>query len=252
MIKNDYYKEIISDIENFINKKEYIKASEIIEEELKMPYIPFDVEKRINLLKNKIDSFFDQKNQQKGISLNLYLKKLLSNRYNFFEKIEIIEFIAYFDLKKEISIIKKIFLNQKLNDLLKFKLLLILKKQEINIIIDILLNSGKKESFNLKKIINFYESKEFAKDSIEIENFLFKDPILKNLSFLILEMIYLLNFKNSKIMLKNSNYYLHSIYLASIFFKDDDLKKRIKKRINNYDLFISQIKIFLYDLDLKK
>ncbi|BDV02782.1 MAG: hypothetical protein HCTKY_0760 [Candidatus Hepatoplasma crinochetorum] len=252
MIKNNYYKEIISNIENFINKKEYVKASKIIEEELKMPYIPFDVEKKINLLKNNIDFFLIKKNLQKDISFNLYIKNLFSNKYNFFEKIEIIESLDYFDLKSEILVIKNILLNQKLNDLLKFKLLLILKKQEINIIINILLNSGKKESFDLKRIINFYESKEFAKDSIEIENYLFKDPMLKNLSFSILEMIYLLNFKNNKMIIKNSSYYLHSIYLTSIFFKDNDLKNAIKKIINNYDFFIFQIKNFLYDLDLKK
>ncbi|BDV03354.1 MAG: hypothetical protein HPPSJP_0750 [Candidatus Hepatoplasma scabrum] len=250
MEKNNYYNHLIFKIENFINKKEYSKASKLIVDELKMPYVPLDVEAKLFDFEKIIFANLKNNKEYNSFSIYWYLNFLNNDKIDFFEKFEIIENFDNFNLKKYLSDFKNFFLNDKVSDLLKLKLLLIFKRQEIKENIDILFNDGKKELFDLSKVTNFYFSKEFAKDSKLIEDFLFKDPVIKNFSFLILEMFYFLKLREKE---NNKDlFYLKALYISAIFFKNNELQKSIKNKISNYDSFISEIDIFLIKTSLKK
>ena len=53
-MNKNYYDEVLDTLKELYEKKEYLKAQSIIEEELSMPYIPLDSEKELN---NIISSF---------------------------------------------------------------------------------------------------------------------------------------------------------------------------------------------------
>lgn len=255
MNKNNYYDQIISNIEDFINKKEYYKASEIVENELNMPYIPLDFEDKLFNIKKSLSSRFsdNRNNKYNSISIDWYFDFLINKENDFFDKFEIIKEFDKFNLKNNFSILKQIFSNQEINDLLKLKLLLIIKRQEIKENIDILFNDGKKENFNLEAIDDFYLNDDFLKDSKLIELFLFKDPVIKNFSFLILEIFYLFELRKRPILDKKKNFfYLKSIYISAVFFRNKNLQNLVKKEILDYEFFILEIRNFFINFNLKK
>ena len=47
-MNKNYYDEVLDTLKELYEKKEYLKAQSIIEEELSMPYIPLDFEKELN------------------------------------------------------------------------------------------------------------------------------------------------------------------------------------------------------------
>lgn len=255
MNKNNYYDQIIFDIKDFINKKEYDKASKIIEDELNMPYIPLDFEDKLfNIKKNLSLKFNDDRNKKyNSISIAWYFDFLRNEKIDFFEKFEIIKNFDSFNLRNNFLILKKIFFDTKINDLLKLKLLLIIKRQEIKKDIDILFSDGKKENFNLEKIEDFYLNKNFLEDLNLIEIFLFKDPVIKNFSFLILEIFYIFELRKKNIWNKEKNlFYLKSMYISAIFFQNQNLQNLIKKEILDYESFILEIRNFFINFNLKK
>lgn len=174
-----YYEELIESIENYINNKDYDSAYRLIYDELKMPYVPNDIEEKLSkyLADLKRSDY-----RQKAISdddigtylLGDYEHQLIAcselNNKNLRDYIDICE--CYL----------------KSDGFANSKALLIdsLIRQEINYEFTYV-NGSLLLKFNPKNLVPIEENTEYIKCNTMLENYFIKDPSKYHLS---IELLY--------------------------------------------------------------
>lgn len=86
-----YYEEILADIEDKVNRKEYDAALFKIKEELAMPYIPKEFEEKLILLKRDIQYAISDKQQNNEIPIDKVLHMLKGNDKSQLRAVELLE-----------------------------------------------------------------------------------------------------------------------------------------------------------------
>ncbi len=66
---SDYYSEIILKIEELISNKQILEAKDLLGEELKVPYIPIDIETKLVELNKTVTSLLKENENQKEVSI---------------------------------------------------------------------------------------------------------------------------------------------------------------------------------------
>ncbi len=194
-MKKTYYNEILIDIRNLINSKKYNEAYKKLENELNIPYIPIEYEKKMK------DIFFELKpliKRNKNFIFNDidFIKKQLLKPKNEEIKYLILEKLKEFNINNLLNEIKILFLSNTFSDYLKTKILFILKSQKINIDFKI---KKKFENFviNPQNCIDFFENNDvndilkYLEDRIYSEN-----PSLFEVCISILERFYYFLYPN--------------------------------------------------------
>lgn len=74
----NYYTEMIEEIESLIRDEKYEEADVLLKGELQMPYVPLDVEDRLRSLKKDVQYARSEKEQRRDISIDTVLQKLHS------------------------------------------------------------------------------------------------------------------------------------------------------------------------------
>ena len=72
----NYYRELIAEIEKLISSQEYEKASRVIEEELKMPYVPMDTYDRLVDLRQQVRGYLTKEPAERFLSRQQVLDNL--------------------------------------------------------------------------------------------------------------------------------------------------------------------------------
>lgn len=239
----NYYQEKEKEINLLISKKEYGQALKIIEEELNVSYIPNLFEKKLINFKSLINSKEKPNLNYKKLDFNDVLKIINNPKLKLEIKYDMLSILTEFNLRKYLDDINKIFLNEKINNILKFKILNELKKQDINSSFILLINF-KKKVVDLNKFIEISYNKNFAKDSRKIEEFLFDDPITLDFALILLEKFYLYN---SIINNKLSDIWLETLYIVSKSLNYDNLINKLITLIENEETFYKKINYLISD-----
>ena len=74
----NYYTEMIEEIESLIRDEKYEEADVLLKRELQMPYVPLDVEDMLRSLKKDVQYARSEKEQRRDISIDTVLQKLHS------------------------------------------------------------------------------------------------------------------------------------------------------------------------------
>lgn len=72
----NYYTEMIDEIESLIRDEKYEEADVLLKRELQMPYVPLDVEDMLRSLKKDVQYARSEKEQRRDISIDTVLQKL--------------------------------------------------------------------------------------------------------------------------------------------------------------------------------
>lgn len=72
----NYYTDVIEEIESLIRNGKYEEADILLKRELQMPYVPLDVEDKLRALKKDLQYARSEKQQSKDISMDTVLSKL--------------------------------------------------------------------------------------------------------------------------------------------------------------------------------
>ena len=65
---NDFYRDLLSNINDLINQKQYQKALNLIDEELNMPFVPQQIEDRLVSFKEEILPHLENETKQQFLS----------------------------------------------------------------------------------------------------------------------------------------------------------------------------------------
>ncbi len=237
-MKKNFYNELIENIEKKISENNYSFALELINSELKMPYIPIKIENKLIELKQFIESIIFDKNN-KALSIGNITLLLRNEKIGLMEKSEIVNLLESFNVKNDLIFE---FLEDKETDFfLKMKILSILKKQtEFK---DIKVNlKNKTYIVNSIDLFDVDTNKNFASDSKVIEEFLFKQPILLENALSILEKYYFIEFFSNKNI---SNVAFEIVFIVSKLFDELEIQQKILKnsKINMSNFEQNVIKI---------
>lgn len=239
----NFYVSLLNDIDFFYNKKLYSEAIELINSELKMPYIPFKIEKKLEKIKKKILIEYNEKNN-KNLSFNDLINLILDKK-NFEFSNEIIEKLNDYNLNNFFDEVEKILINKDVSFFIKLKLLWILKLQNVNYKKIRIFFDNKIKTIEIKQIKNILELESFKKDSRKIEDFLFKDLVILNSCLDLLERFYLVS---SFLGEKTSDYYQAIIFVCLKLWERKDIQDKLINEITDIDIFNKKVnKIIEYN-----
>ena len=237
MEKENFYIELIKNIETKIEQDKINEALILINEEMEMPYIPLKIEKKLLQLKKIVDASIFNLNYN-----NLTLEKitnLIRNKdLQQSDKLELLNLLQEFNLKNEL-----IFELLKTNDvafLIKLKILSLLKKQTSFKDLDVIINDrqflvSETDLFDIETNINF------KNDANKIQEYLFKDIILLNSSLDLLEKYYFVEYFNDKNV---GDIWKEVIFIIGKLFENNDVQNQI--------LNLSDMKINIFEAKILK
>lgn len=188
MKKENYYVELIKEIDNFIKVKKYKEAKNIIEEELNVPYVPIKLEQKLLFLRKEISPYVNEEenflNAEKIFDILIKHKDI--------DKNELIDSLAEFNLKKYKKEIREI-LKLKESEIpytTKVKLMHLLLMQGIEGTWEVFTLDNKLKTFDLTGRYPITKDSDFNEISYKIDKILFKNPIVLSLALNILENIF--------------------------------------------------------------
>ena len=177
----NYYDEILFQVRNNIKKNEYKKANKIILDELAMPYIPEEYNKKFNDLNLEIKKHL------------LYLEGSKKTKPTNFDKTTIFEIINKYDdtltpialmqlkdlnLRDCIADLKNIFSNSEIKNAIKVLILEYINNQKINLTIDV---KTKYDNVSIETNKHLIFTPDFNNLITLIEQKLHKNPSLLNI-----------------------------------------------------------------------
>ncbi|WP_381415133.1 DUF3196 family protein [Spiroplasma endosymbiont of Anurida maritima] len=187
---NNYYKEVIKEIEQLVNENSLEKALNLINEELNLPYVPSEVEEQLTDLFKLVHSKISEKSFKHNQWSVEDIKEILSSPFD--EEIHLAAFyhlqnLNPFALEKEI----KFYLESKLfKDDLKTNLLFALNKSNYDKELSVVKNHGIFK-VNPKNINIFYDDSVYQNIEKMLEDiFLVDNASLYNASTILLQNYY--------------------------------------------------------------
>lgn len=164
----NYYDELIKNIDTLINNKNYEQAKSIILNELNLPYIPSEIEQKLNNYLSQIKQATFALKSLTDEDISEYLKG------NFEHQLIACDELGKRNLRDYIDVANEYL---KSDGYKNAKALLIdsLIRQEINYAFEYV-NEGSLLVFNPSKLKVIEETEEFIKTKSEIENHYMKDP----------------------------------------------------------------------------
>lgn len=163
---NNYYDEIIENIKNNVDKNPE-QALILIQNELSMPYIPSDIEKKLINLKAKAKSYIN-KTPEKLISKDVFLKMFKSNNHD--DRITALTFLQDLNANNFLDEFKEFFKNEQIMNDEKTMLLILLKEQKIDYDFNIVKNNLNglinPKNFNIVIYANLFKSCQFIYDKL--------------------------------------------------------------------------------------
>lgn len=164
----NYYDELIKNIDTLINNKDYEQAKSIILNELNLPYIPSEIEQKLNNYLSQIKQATFALKSLTDEDISEYLKG------NFEHQLIACDELGKRNLRDYIDVANEYL---KSDGYKNAKALLIdsLIRQEINYAFEYV-NDGSLLAFNPSKLKVIEETEEFIKTKSEIENHYMKDP----------------------------------------------------------------------------
>ncbi len=241
---NNFYNDLLIEIQENIKKSNFKKALELIEEELKMPYVPINVEEKLLGFRNKIFVEHFNNSEVKEISLQKYLDIFESDEVSNIEKYEMIEVFSEFNLKEYLEYIQNsILFNLKIDKFVKYKLLMEFYNQGFRDFISLKLNN-KQMTFNLNEIRSFVENEQFIYNSSKIQDLVFKEVNILNNSLDILEKLFLV-MTFEKELFEEGDIWKEIIYVISKLLNRGDIQKIILDKVEEMSKFELNIKKIL-------
>ncbi len=241
---NNFYNNLLIEVQENIKNSNFKKALELIEDELTMPYIPMDVEEKLLGFRNEIFVKHFDNSEVREISFQKYLDIFESDEVSNIEKYEMVEVFSEFNLKEYLEYIKNsILFNLKIDKFVKYKLLMEFYNQGFRDSISLKLNN-KQETFNLNKIRSFMENEQFIYNSSKIQDLVFKEVNILNNSLDILEKLFLVITFEKEIFEEN-DIWKEIIYVISKLLNREDLQKIILGKVEEMSKFELNIKKIL-------
>ncbi len=241
---NNFYKDLLIEIQENINKNNFKEALNLIDDELKMPYVPMDIEEELIKFRNHIFLNHFNNKEVREISFQKYLDIFESEEISNLEKYEMVEVFSEFNLKEYLEYIKTSILeNSRLDKFIKYKTLILMLEQKIDDCLDVKVNNEKK-TFCLNKLRNYKENEQFVFNSSKIQELVFKEINILNSSLDILEKIFLvIAFEND--LFTNKEIWKEIIFIVSKMLNRNDLQELILDRVDNLENFENNIKTIL-------
>ena len=217
----NYYQELIKDLEKIV-KTNPSKALELIEAELKLPYVPKLYLQKLQLMhQNILLQINDSKTTKQTIrSEDVFL--ILNDPNNPMTSIAL-TYLEKLDLKNYLNQIQLLLLNSQLKDDLKAIIYEMLAKSEIDFEFKIITTKKLEYKLNPHLQKSLIINKQFKEIWIEIEKHFFNNPSLLNLAQNLLNSYVLKIFP--EFLKANSNYPKVFIYLSQQLL---NLDKKIK------------------------
>ena len=241
--KGNYYKEIERKIEALIEKKEYVEALSLVNEELSMPYIPMDTEKRLKAHHNFL--MRETTTSNNAINFEKIYEMLNSTRIHEMDKIEIVNLLDEVNLMKYIDEVQQLLIKDtnEISVAIKARLINKLKSQGVESTVKVNID-GNNEDVDLSKISTIDKNKNFAQDSMKVDNLLMKHPVLADTAFMLLEEVYI-NSILDKNEVKDYGYSV-SVFSAKLH-QQEDVVEEILKEVdeNKLEDITSKIKIMI-------
>ena len=241
--KGNYYIELIQKIDTLISKEEYIEALALVNEELSMPYIPLETEKK---LKSYHELLFEKTTKtNNAINFEKIYKMLNSSKIHEMDKIEIVNLLDDVNLDKYFDEIQEMLIkdSERISTTVKARLINKLKSQGVEETVKVNIDGSVKE-IDLSKLTTIDQDKNFAKDSLEIDNLLMKHPVLADTAFMLLEEVYINSIIEST---ETKDYGVAVSVFSSKLHQQEDVVNEIVKDLDEkqIDDMTSKIKIMI-------
>lgn len=104
-MQENYYEQLIEQIKQHIQEEEYLKASQLLEEELKMPYVPAEIESQLLKLMREVAPYLKRDEQGKRVLSVEQIEDYLL-RGNESQQVQAVEALYTRNLRDFIDIIK--------------------------------------------------------------------------------------------------------------------------------------------------
>ena len=124
----NYYQELITRIEEHISREEYQKASELIEDELKLPYVPMETYDRLIELRDRIKGYLSKEPTARFLSEKEVLEGLKKGGENAYQAIS---FLKKVNIREYLDVIQEYLLSDDTDRMIVAVLFDLCHRQEI-------------------------------------------------------------------------------------------------------------------------
>ena len=128
-MSENYYTSLIGNIEKLIDQQQFQQAFDLINEELSMPYVPMDVEEKLNDLLLDVIPFVSKPKQEKIMTMEeirLALKGNDENAYN------ALKCLMQVNIRHYLAVVGDALLDENINHMIKALLIELLKQQQVD------------------------------------------------------------------------------------------------------------------------
>ncbi|MDD2592311.1 MAG: DUF3196 family protein [Erysipelotrichaceae bacterium] len=185
---DNYYQDLLTKINNALINENYTECRQMIDEELRMPYVPLAIEDKLKMIRSQLP--IDENITKKSISDFDQIGKLLKGSVA--QQVQAIEYLNDLNIRQYLSLVKDYLADTSNNEIIKSYLLMILIKQQLTE--EIVINKNGFVYTIIPASLEIPEQSEGYRDaSLRLNDLLAsEDPSLLNLALDVLyQMIYL-------------------------------------------------------------
>ncbi|MBH8623285.1 DUF3196 family protein [Spiroplasma sp. hyd1] len=139
----NYYDELINEIEELIDNSNYNDALTKLKTELTIPYIPQNIEKKLETLLKEVNAkMLEQQPNPNSVWTLAKISEILTNPTDEETQLLAFHYLKDQNLRKILPVIRKYLVNKKVSNFAKIYLLYLLKEQEINEVFQVQKTNG--------------------------------------------------------------------------------------------------------------
>ncbi|MGN1399406.1 MAG: DUF3196 family protein [Erysipelotrichaceae bacterium] len=125
----DFYTDLLDRIDNLIGEQQYQQAEKLIDDELKMPFVPLEIEKKLIEYQRSIKGYLSQPLLQQQLSEQQLYQYLTSSSQKGFKALQ---YLQKSNIRNYLTFIQQLLSSDEVNHLLKCLLFEILVDQAVN------------------------------------------------------------------------------------------------------------------------
>ena len=179
---NDFYRDLLSNINDLINKKQYQKALNLIDEELNMPFVPQQIEDRLVSFKEEILPHLENETKQQFLSNQQLYQYLTSTDAKCYKALQ---FLKQANVRNYLPIVESILADSSVNHLIKSLLFEILIDQRVDKEI-VFVSHNKSQKINPISTDKVLQQESFNLVNKKLEAFVKNNPSFLNQCQLVL------------------------------------------------------------------
>lgn len=179
---NDFYRDLLSNINDLINQKQYQKALNLIDEELNMPFVPQQIEDRLVSFKAEILPHLENETKQQFLSNQQLYQYLTSTDAKCYKALQ---FLKQANVRNYLPIVEDILADSSVNHLIKSLLFEILIDQRVDKTI-VFVSHNKSHKINPISTDKVLQQESFNLVNKKLEAFVKNNPSFLNQCQLVL------------------------------------------------------------------